>query len=40
MANYDLTQTGAEVQAYMDSIPVIDVSGTLSGSSIVFATNP
>lgn len=40
MANYDLTQTGAEVQAYIDSIPVIDVSGTQSGSTIVLATNP
>lgn len=40
MANYNLTQTGDEVQAYIDSIPVIDVTGTLSGSNIVFATNP
>lgn len=40
MANYNLTQTGEEVQAYIDSIPVIDVTGTLSGSNIVFATNP
>lgn len=40
MANYDLTQTGEEVQAYIDSIPVIDVSGTQSGSTIVLATNP
>lgn len=40
MANYDLSQTGSEVQAYIDSIPVIDVTGTLSGSNIVFATNP
>lgn len=40
MANYNLTQTGDEVQAYIDSIPVIDVTGMLSGSNIVFATNP
>jgi lysophospholipase L1-like esterase len=40
MANYNLSQTGDEVQAYIDSIPVIDVTGTLSGSNIVFATNP
>lgn len=40
MANYNLTQTGEEVQAYIDSIPVIDVTGTLSSSNIVFATNP
>lgn len=40
MANYNLTQTGDEVQAYIDSIPVINVTGTLSGSNIVFATNP
>lgn len=40
MANYNLTQTGDEVQAYIDSIPVIDVTGTLSGSVVVFTTNP
>lgn len=40
MANYNLRQTGDEVQAYIDSIPVIDVTGTLSGSVVVFTTNP
>lgn len=40
MANYNLTQTGDEVQAYIDSIPVIDVTGTLSGSTITFGSNP
>ena len=40
MANYNLTQTGNEVQAYIDSIPVIDVTGTLSGSTITFGSNP
>jgi hypothetical protein len=40
MANYDLTQTGDEVQAYIDSIPVIDVTGTQSGSTIAFGSNP
>lgn len=40
MANYNLTQTGDEVQAYIDSIPVIDVTGTLNGSAITFGSNP
>lgn len=40
MANYNLTQTGDEVQAYIDSIPVIDVTGTLSDSTITFGSNP
>lgn len=40
MANYNLTQTGDEVQAYIDSIPVIDVTGTLNGSTISFGSNP
>ena len=40
MANYNLRQTGDEVQAYIDSIPVIDVTGTQYGTNIVLNTNP
>lgn len=40
MANFNLRQTGDEVQKYINSIPVIDVTGTLSGSIITFGSNP
>jgi len=37
---YNLTQTGDEVQDYIDSIPVIDITGTQSGNTIAFGSNP
>lgn len=40
MANFNLRQTGDEVQKYINSIPVIDVTGTQYGKNIVLNTNP